>query len=115
MVDDACFDIHDYDDDSDDDIDDDTDDDNDDDGDADDDDDDTTVDTDDDTDDGGRGNRRPLPGGAVHFTPPSGPPLVPFPSKSTEIHGDSEGSIFDPTVLMDHGSWIKDHGPWIKY
>ena len=31
--------------------------------------------------------------------------------------GDTEGSIFDPTVLIkkkDHGSWIKDHGPWIK-
>ena len=36
---DECFDIHDYDDD-------------------------TDRDTDDDTDDGGRGNRRPLPGGA---------------------------------------------------
>ena len=37
--------------------------------------DDTNDDTDDDTDDGGRGNRRPLPGGAVHFSsPPSGPP-----------------------------------------
>ena len=35
-------------------------------------------------------------------------------------HGATEGSIFDPTVLikkkriMDHGSWIKDHGSWIK-
>ena len=47
-VDDACFDIHDYDDDTDHDTDDDTDD-------------DTVDDTDNDTDDGGRGNRRPLP------------------------------------------------------
>ena len=54
-VDDACFDIHDYDDDTDRDTADDTDDDT---------DDDTNDDTDDDTDDGGRGNRRPLPGGA---------------------------------------------------
>ena len=54
-VDDVCFHIHDYDDDTDHD-DDDTDDD--------DTDDDTNDDTDDDTDDGGRGNRRPLPGGA---------------------------------------------------
>ena len=46
-VDDECFDIHDYDDDTDDDTGDDTDD-------------DTNDDTDDDTDDGGRGNRRPL-------------------------------------------------------
>ena len=55
-VDDECFDIHDYDDtyhDTDDDTDDDADD-------------DTNGETDDDTDDGGRGNRRPLPGGAVH-------------------------------------------------
>ena len=37
-------------------------------------DDDTNEDTDDDTDDGGRGNRRPLPAGAVHFSPP---PQVP--------------------------------------
>ena len=54
FVDDACFDIHDYDDDTDHDTDD-TDDDT---------DDDTNDDTDDDADDGGRGNRRPLPGGA---------------------------------------------------
>ena len=46
-VGDKCFDIHDYDDDTDHDTDDDTND-----------------DTDDDTGDGGRGNRRPLPGGA---------------------------------------------------
>ncbi len=51
-VDDECFDILDYDDDTDHDTDDDTDDDS---------DDDTNDDTDDDTDDGGRGNRRPLP------------------------------------------------------
>ena len=50
-VDDECFDIHDYDDDTDDDTADDTND-------------DTNYDTDDGTDDGGRGNRRPLPGGA---------------------------------------------------
>ena len=50
-VDDACFDIHDYDDDTGHDTDDDTDD-------------DTNDHTDDDADDGGRGNRRPLPGGA---------------------------------------------------
>ena len=59
-----CFDIHDYDDDTDLDTDDDTDDDT---------EDDTNDDTDDDTDDGGRGNRRPLLGGAVHF-PPRSPP-----------------------------------------
>ena len=67
-VDDGCFDIHDYDDDTDHDTDDDTDHDT---------DDDTNDDTDDDTDDGGRGNRRPLLGGAVHFSfpgPPPGPP-----------------------------------------
>ena len=52
-VDDECCDIHDYDDDTDHDTDDDTDD-------------DTNDDTDDDTDDGGRGKRRPIPGGAVH-------------------------------------------------
>ena len=54
-VDYECFDIHDYDDDTDRDTDDDTDDGT---------DDDTNDDTDDDTDDGGRGNRRPLLGGA---------------------------------------------------
>ena len=54
-VDDKCFDIRDYDDDTDHDTDDDADDDT---------DDDTNDDTDDDTDDGGRGNRRPLLGGA---------------------------------------------------
>ena len=58
-VDDECFDIHDYDDD---DTDHDTDDDTDDDA-----DDATNDDADDDADDGGRGNRRPLLGGAVHF------------------------------------------------
>ena len=36
-------------------------------------DDDTNDDTDDDTDDGGRGNPRPVLGGAVHLPPP-GPP-----------------------------------------
>ena len=52
-VDDECLNAHDYDDDTDHDTD------------ADDDTDDETNDgTDDDTDDGGRGNRRPLPGGA---------------------------------------------------
>ena len=60
-VDVECLDIHDYDDDTDHDTDDDN---------VDDTDDDTNDDTDDDTDDGGRGNRRPLPGGAVHFPPP---------------------------------------------
>ena len=65
-----CFDIHD-----DDYADHNTDDDTDDDTDA-----DTNDDTDDDTDDGGRGNRRPLPGGAVHYSPrprssPQGTPL----------------------------------------
>ena len=54
-VDDECFDIHGYDDDTDLDTDDDADDDT-----A----DDTNDDTDDDTDDGGRGNRSPLLGGA---------------------------------------------------
>ena len=54
-VDDECFDIHDYDDNTDPDTVDDTDDDT---------VDDTNDDTDDDTDDGGRGNRRPLLGGA---------------------------------------------------
>ena len=48
-VDDECFDIYDYDDDTDHDTADDTDD-------------DTNDDTGDDTDDGGRGNRRPLLG-----------------------------------------------------
>ena len=52
---DECFDIHDYDHDTDHDTDDDTDADT---------EDDTNDDTDDDTGDGGRGNRRPLPGGA---------------------------------------------------
>ena len=56
-VDDECSDIHDYDGDTDHDTDEDTDDGT---------DDDTNDDTDDDTDtdDGGRGNRRPLQGGA---------------------------------------------------
>ena len=54
-VDDECFDIHDYDDHTDHDTDDDT---------GDDTDDDSNDDTGDDTDDGGRGNPRPLPGGA---------------------------------------------------
>ena len=54
-VDDACFNIHDYFDDPDHDTHDDTDDDI---------DDDTNDDSNDDTDDGGRGNRKPLPGGA---------------------------------------------------
>ena len=58
-VDDDWFDIHDYDDDTGHDTDDDTNDDT---------DDDTNDDTHDDPDDdGGRGNRRPVPGGAVHF------------------------------------------------
>ena len=61
-VDDECFDIHDYDDDTDHDTDDYTDD-------------YTNDGTDDDTDDGGRGNRRPLPGGAIHFS--SSPPVPP--------------------------------------
>ena len=51
-VDDDCFAIHDYDGDTDHDTDDDAD-----------------ADTDDDTDDGGRGNRRPVLGGAVHVYP----------------------------------------------
>ena len=59
-VDDECFGFHDYDDDTEHDTDDDTDD-------------DTNNDTDDDTDDGGHGNRRPVPGGAVHFPPPFSP------------------------------------------
>ena len=69
-VEDECFFyIHDHDGDTDHDTDDDTDDDV---------DDDTNDDTDDDIDDGGRGNRRPLPGGAVHFlSPPPGPPPWP--------------------------------------
>ena len=54
-VDDECFDIHDYDDDTDLDTDDYTDDDI---------DDAIDDDTNNDTDDGGRGNRRPLPGGS---------------------------------------------------
>ena len=62
-ADDECFDIHDHDDDTDHGNDDDTDDDI---------DDDTNDDTDDDTDDGGRGNRRPVPGGAVHSAPNDG-------------------------------------------
>ena len=57
------FDIHDYDDDTGHDTDDDTDHDT---------YDDTNDDIDDDIDDGGRGDRRPLPGGAVHFPPPWG-------------------------------------------
>ena len=61
-VDDECFDARDYDDDTDHDTDDDT---------GDDTDDDTNDDTNDDTDDGGRGNGRPLPGGAVHFSAPT--------------------------------------------
>ena len=61
-VDVACFDIHDYDDDVD--TDHDTDDDDDDDDTDDDTDDDANDDSDDDTDDGGRGNRKPLLGGA---------------------------------------------------
>ena len=55
-VDDECFHIHDYDDDTDHDTDDDADDDT---------DHDTDYDTADDTDDGGRGNRRPLPGRSI--------------------------------------------------
>ena len=64
-VHDECFDIRDYVDGTDHDNDDDT-------GDG--TDDGTNGDTDDDTDDGGRRNRRPLPGGAVHFSPHPGPP-----------------------------------------
>ena len=66
-VDDECSDTHDYDGDTDHDNNDDTDDGA---------DDDTNDDTDDD-DDGGRGNRRPLLGGAVHFLSPLPPPLGP--------------------------------------
>ena len=66
-VDDECFDIRDYDDDTDHDTDDDTGDDTDD-G-TNDDSDDDDDDDDDDADDGRRGNRRPLPGGAVYFPP----------------------------------------------
>ena len=62
-----AYDIHGYDDDSDHYTDEDTEDDTDDDT-----NDDTNDGTDDDTDDGVRGNRRPLPGGAVHFPPPGG-------------------------------------------
>ena len=65
-VDDECFDIHDNDDETDYDTDGDTDDTT---------DDDTDGVTDDDTDHGGRGNRRPLPRGALHFSSPRpGPP-----------------------------------------
>ena len=60
-VDDECVDIHAYDDDTDHDADDDTAD-------------DTDDDINDDTDDGGRGNRRPPPGGTVHFPPTPSPP-----------------------------------------
>ena len=72
-VDDECFDIHDYDDDTDVDTDDDT---------GEDTDDDTNDDTDDDTDDGGRANRKPLPGGPYTFCstlPPWSPPRSPLP------------------------------------
>ena len=62
--DDECFDIHEYDGDTDHNTDDDTDDDTDVDT-----NDDTNDDTNYDTDDGGRGNRRPLLGGAVHLPP----------------------------------------------
>ena len=70
-VDDECFDIHDNDDDTDHDADDDTDDGT---------DDDTKDDTDDDTDDGGRGKRRPLPGGAEFI---------------------SQMMIYDETLILD--------------
>ena len=76
-VDDECFDIHDYDDDTDCDTHDDTDDDT---------DDDTNDDTGDDADDGGRGNRRPLPGGAVHFS------LSPHPVQMID---------YDETLILD--------------
>ena len=70
-ADDECFDIHDYDDDTCHDTDDDTDDDT---------DHDTNDGTDDNTDDGGRGARRPLPGGAVHFLSlPRSPPRSRLP------------------------------------
>ena len=85
-VDDECFGIHDYDDDTDHDTDDNTDDDT---------DDDTNDDTDDDTDDGGRGNRRPLPD------------LVLEASQKTKQkkHQNSEnpsGSIRDITAHLIH-------------
>ena len=79
-VHDECFDIHEYAD-NDHDTDHDTDDDA-----EDDTGDDTNDDIDDDTDDGGRGNRRPLPGGAVLFSsPPSPPPRPP------RIHWGGDG------------------------
>ena len=45
-------------------------------------DDNTNDDTDDDTDDGGRGNRRPLLGGAVHFPAPLVPPPLFHPRQT---------------------------------
>ena len=66
-VDDACLDIHDYDDDTDDDTDDDPDDDT----------NDNTDETDDNTDDGGRGNRRPLPDLALKASPPKQKTKIP--------------------------------------
>ena len=71
-----CIDTRDYDDDTDRDADEDTDDGT---------DDDTNDDTDDDTDDGGRGNRRPLPGGAVHFPPPRGAGAYKFPGFGSRL------------------------------
>ena len=96
-VDDECFDIHDYGDDTDHDTNDDTDDDTDDD----------TNDDIDDTDDGGRGDRRPLPGGAVHFSsPPRSTPLrggaYKFPGFGSRLgEGKGEGKQRCSNTLQD--------------
>ena len=76
-VDDECFDIHDYDDDTDGDTDDDAND-------------DTDDDADDDADDVGRGNRRLVPGGAVHFPTPGPPPKVSTACQRFETFQDFE-------------------------
>ena len=88
-VDDECFDIHDYDDD---DTDHDTDD-------------DTNDGTDDDTDDGGRGNRRPLPGGAVHFlSPPWSPRAYKFLGFGSRLgEGKGEGKPRCSNTPQDPG------------
>merc|ERR1712014_41011 len=75
-VDDECFDIHDYDDDTDHDTDDDIND-----------------DTDDDTDDGGRGNRRPLPDLVLEAS---------GKKKKHQNADDPSGSIRDITAHLIH-------------
>ena len=113
-VDDESFGIHDYHDDTGHDTDDDADDDT---------DDDINVDTDDDTDDGGRGNRRPLPGGAVHFSSPLVAPrgggaaykFLGFGSRLGEGKGEGKRRCSNTPQDPQRGRWSCHYPPSLPF